>query len=450
MTERTLKPSTRWSYALGNNGFFIAMTLYTTYPLVFMTSCLGLKFPLAIKILTWAKIFDIIASLMTGTIIEKVNMRWGKYRSWFLIGPIIAGIGTCLLFSPLLTKVSPTFIFPLGVFLIVLWNAASNIVLTCHNAMNAVLTHNQMERISIFKLSNQLQAVTGAIAGFFMMKIVFAVGGEQTVNLKGMQVIGIIYSLLYFILYYVLFINLKDYNDDKTGAVRQVSILDTLKLLATNGKVAALTVSGMFSLSADTFFRAVAPYYFLYVIFSAKMLDTFNWTIVVAAFVGATLAMPIAKSISKKGAYMLGYLIMAAGLMGAYFTSSTPYVALGSICIAFVGLNFARSVFVPMYSDISDLILYETGENVASYVMAAYNLNFKVAGFIAARAYNLLARVGFVTGVDPIPEVSRGISAVATLGPVAFAFISLIIMLVFYRLDEKQMPKIQAELRACK
>lgn len=59
-----------------------------------------------------------------------------------------------------------------------------------HNAMNAMLTHNQTEMISIFKLSNHLQVIAGAIAGFFMMKIVFAVGGEQTVNLKGMQVVG--------------------------------------------------------------------------------------------------------------------------------------------------------------------------------------------------------------------------------------------------------------------
>ena len=72
---------------------------------------------------------------------------------------------------------------------------------------------------------------------------------------------------------------------------------------------------------------------------------------------------------------------------------------------------------------------------------------FKAAGLVAAQASGLLARVGFVTGTDPAPEVSRGISMVATLGPAAFALTGALIMLFFYHLDEKQMPQILTELK---
>ncbi|MDR2078752.1 MAG: MFS transporter [Treponema sp.] len=449
MEEQTLKNSTKWSYALGNNGFFITMTLFTTYPLIFMTRCLGLAFPLAVQILTWTKVFDITGNILfTGTIVEKVKLPWGKYRSWFLVAPVIAGIAACLFFSPLLKNVAPQAVLPLGVFLMFLWNMASNVVMVCHGAMNTVLVHNQLERVSIFKLSNQLQALTGFIAGFFMMKIVFAVGGEQSVNLAGMQAIGIIYSFLYFILYFIFFINLRDFKDLAGGRRGKASIVDALKLLFTNAKTAALTFSGMFSYSAETFFRAVASYFFLYVLFSVKTLDVYNWLSVAGAFVGATLAMPLARKTSKKNAYIIGYLLMAAALAGAYFSAGSPYAALGFICIGIVGLNFARSVFLPMYSDVSDWTRYNTGGNVASYTMTLYNLCFKVAGFIAASASSLLALAGFKTGVDPAAEVSQGIRTVATLGPAAFAVAGALIMLVFYRLNEKDIPAIQAELKS--
>jgi melibiose permease len=263
-----------------------------------------------------------------------------------------------------------------------------------------------------------------------------------------MQVIGIIYSFLFFILFFNFFLQLRDYKDEKNRHQR-FSIIDTLKLLFTNGKAAALTFSGMFSFSAETFFRVVVSYYFIYVLFSVKTLDAYNWTNVLAAFVGATLALPIAKKSSKKFAYVIGYIIMSASLAGAYLSTGTGITVLPLICICvgIMGLNFARSVMVPMYSDVSDFTRHETGENTTSFFMALYMINFKAAGFVAAQASRLLAHVGFVTGADPTPEVSAGIAKVATLGPAAFALVGALIMLVFYRLNEKEIPKIQAELK---
>ena len=270
---------------LGNNGFFITMTLYTAYPLIFMTRCLGLAFPLAVQILSATKIIDILCGFIQGSIIEKARMPWGKYRSWFLIGPVVAGVSTCLFFSPLLLHVPEQFVFGVAVFLLALWNVISSIVLT---AFHRVLAQNRVHGIvglDVFKLSNQLQAVTGTAAGFFMMKIVFAVGGTQNINLAGMQAIGVIYSLLYLILFLVFFANLKDYRDTADRDQR-VNAAATMKLLFTNKQAAALTLSGMFSFSAETFLRVVVSFYSLYVLFSLKMLDAYNWTTVVAAFAG--------------------------------------------------------------------------------------------------------------------------------------------------------------------
>jgi Na+/melibiose symporter-like transporter len=446
MEERHLSTSRRWTFAMGNNGFFIAMTLYTIYPLAFMTAALGMPFPRAVQILTLTRIFDILIGFFLGPIIEKIRMPWGKYRSWFLVGPLVAGVSTCLFFSSLLLYVPNSIVVPLGFILLLIWNVAGSIVLACHNALNTVLIYNPMERLSVFKLSNQLQAITGFIAGFFMMKIVFAVGGEQRINLLGMQIIGIIYSFLFFILYLVFFINLRDYKDDEISGSRKNSLIDTIKLLFTNTKIASLTISGMLGFSAETFFKAIASYYFLYALFSAEVLDVFNWASVLAAFIGASLAMPLARKTSKKNAYITGYFLMGASLVFSYFTADTPYLSLTAICIGFIGLNFPRSVLVPMYSDASDFTLHATGKHIVSHAMALYMMTFKIAGLIAAQASGLLAKVGYVTGKEPLPEISEGIRRVSTLGPAIFAIAGALVMLIFYRLDEKKVPAIQAEI----
>ncbi|MFZ7133883.1 MAG: MFS transporter [Eubacteriales bacterium] len=447
MDEMKLKKSTKWTYGFANTGFFISMTLYTIYPMVFMTNCLGLPVYQAATILTIVKILDIATNFFLGSFIEKTRLKWGKYRSWFLVAPIIASIATVLFYSPILTQVPAAAVVPLAVFLNWLWNAASNIVMICHSSMNTLLIYDPRKRISLFKLSTQLQAITGAIAGFFMMKIVFAVGGEYAINLKGMQVIGILYSFLYFIAFLAFFIDLKNYKFREIDNKKNVSLIKTFKLLFTNGKVASITTSAMLSFSTETFFRTLASYYFLYVLHSIKVLDLYNWTMFLAAFLGASLALPISKKLTKKRTYILGFAIMIICLITAYFTINTPFITLAVICIGVVGLNFSRAVVVPMYSDVADALRYETGEHVTSYVMTTYNLVFKVAGLIAALGSFLLGKVGFVSGVEPTAAVSQGIRMVTIIGPCTLALTGVIILALFYKLDEKKVPDMQAELK---
>ena len=83
----------------------------------------------------------------------------------------------------------------------------------------------------------------------------------------------------------------------------------------------------------------------------------------------ASLAMLLAKKTSKKTAYVAGYLIMAAALIGSYFTTGIFLLPLVCICVGCLGLNLPRSVIVPMYSDVSDFSRHKDGKFITSYVM---------------------------------------------------------------------------------
>jgi Na+/melibiose symporter-like transporter len=448
MEEKILKTTTKLAYGFAHNGFFMAMLLYTTFPLIFMTAALRLPFPLAVSILTWARFIDIFCSIFVGPIIEKVRLPWGKYRSWMLVSPVIAGVATCLFYSPLLLNIPSEAVRPVGILLMVIWNAFGNIVQTSNYSTNNTLITKPVDRIKMFKFSIQCQTVTGFIAGLFMMRIVFAVGGVRTINLAGMQVIGIIYSILYIAFYWFYFFSLKDYKDPQR--VEKVSPLASIKLLFSSGKLATLTLAGAIATTADTFFRVLVSFLFLFVLFNPGTLDMYNWAVVIAAFLGATLVAPLAKKTSKKVAFSLGFLIKGVAFICAYFVATRTGNATATlilICVGVIGLNFGRSSMVPMFSDVADVINLDNGKFVTSLAMANYNLIFKFSGFIAAQASGILARVGFVTGVEPTAEVSQGIAQVVLLGPAAFAICGTLIMLIFYRLDEKKIPQIQALIK---
>ncbi len=448
--ENKMDRSLKWIYALGNNGFFIAMTLYTTYTLSFMTMGLGLSFPVAVKIMSLSKIIDTIASIFfTSFALDNIKFPWGKYRSWLLVGPIVAGLSTVAFFSPLLAEMPESSAVAVGTALVALWNIASNIVLSAFNALNSKITTNSEEMVSLSKLSNQCQGITGFIAGFFIMKIVYAVGGVQSVNLAGMQIIGWIYSVLYFVFCFILFLKLKNMKDDPNDRKSKTSVMDTLRVIFTNRNCGVFTLSLMFGYTAETFFKACVSYWCLYTLFSPGALDFFNYAIIITLFLGATFTPKAIKITgSKKNTVIVGFLGFAACLFATYFAAEAKmaYVAVGLFAVGIFFENFVRALCVPMYTEIADFARYETGKFEIGYMMSAYNLTFKVSGWFAAKASALLALVGYYTGVEITPAISAGINKVAVLGSGVFALIGALIMLL-YNLDEKELPRIQSELR---
>jgi GPH family glycoside/pentoside/hexuronide:cation symporter len=58
----------------------------------------------------------------------------------------------------------------------------------------------------------------------------------------------------------------------------------------------------------------------------------------------------------------------------------------------------------------------------------------------------ILGTTGFVPNVVQTPEVLHGLKAMMSIIPVAAGVVAVIVLAFFYRLDEKTMAKVKAEL----
>ena len=91
--ERKVNQKEVTIYALSNAAQSIGQIVPFTYINMFMTDYLDITPAVAGTVLLIAKIIDFIVCLLSGVIMEKVKLPWGKYVSWFRILPWVIASG---------------------------------------------------------------------------------------------------------------------------------------------------------------------------------------------------------------------------------------------------------------------------------------------------------------------------------------------------------------------
>jgi Na+/melibiose symporter-like transporter len=454
MANDQFTPTRKWAFAFANAGSFVNMTLFTTFPLIFITGVLHYPISYGVAILSLQQVTTILFSLfVSAAVVEKVKMPWGKYRSWFLVVPVITFASTVLFFSPLLLHVPEKMVIPVGTLLVMGYQISVLPRGVAYNSYNRLLTSSSIERVRLTKLATQMQGVLLFICGLFVWRVIYAVGHQQSINMAGMQVIAFTYGFLNLVCYYIFFFSLKGFDESAAGVSRGgVNIFTSFKILFSNGKLASAIIGIFFCFTTETFCKVVVSFYILYVLRSPEMMANYSWAIVVTMLVGTFIAVPLVKATgSKKITLIVGFIISGLALIGAYFVVDLkiPILGLLCICLADMGVGVGRSVCVPIFGDIADeaKLRSKDGKDTTSYIMALYSLIFKFAGLVAAQASGLVGRIGFNprSGVEPTPEILEGVRKVTTLGPACFAAVGVLIVLIFYRMDEKALKAARGE-----
>ena len=86
------------SYGLADLGFIFMVTMSNTYLLMFYTDVAGITAAAAGTLMMVGRIIDSCSPPVIGAVIEKSHMKWGKYRSWLIIGAPLIFVTNALMF----------------------------------------------------------------------------------------------------------------------------------------------------------------------------------------------------------------------------------------------------------------------------------------------------------------------------------------------------------------
>lgn len=427
-------------FGVGSFGIAILLNTVTTFFPVLMTTVLGQSAAVAGLLLTFSKLYDVLADVVIGVASDRTRSRWGRRRPYLLAGAIVSALSFVMIFLP--PKLGEGFLIPYIALALVIYSTGYSLFAVPYIAMAGEMTDGFHERTRLLSFRTFFISVGQLVGAAGMAAIVeWAGGGAGGYAWMGAAAASIIFTtmLLSFL---------------GTARARQGrGVTQASRRGAPRAPIATLLSNRPFLLLMSA---KIVQYFAISIFTTTKLLFMLNVLgIGYAGLINLTLVQNVVgmasvplwtwagRRFGKRRAYLAAILALCAMYVSWSFTG--PGVSMLQVWLR-GGLNGIAAtgvilLSISMLPDIMEFDRRRTGlhrEGVFSSIYAfveklAYAVGPGLMGVLLATA-GFVATTGGKTVVQShgaIMALYAGMSAI----PAALALVSFTIML-FYRLDE--------------
>ena len=422
--------------------------------LFFYTNVYGLKPAVAALMFLVVRLVDVLWDPIVGTLVDKSNPKWGKYRSWLILGGIpLVGLAILCFWSRFNGSVIYAYIT------YVTMSMCYTLVNVPYGALNSSLTRDTDE-ITILTSTRMFMANLGGLA-VKSLPLVIAIFAPKVMNPETGKMEAVyntpesasawfitmtIFAIAGLVLLLFCFTQTRErvVMDEKESANVKVSDLwmefvrnKPLRVLA----FFFITAFAMMSVSnaADSYFMTSTIHA------NAFMTTVFMWLGTIPAFIFMPLVPAIKKRIGKKGMFYLFLGTAIVGMLLMYVFVSIP--ALKSqfwlLCVAqFIkstGIITATGYMWALVPEVVSYGEYTSGRRIAGIVNALTGIFFKAGMALGGVVPGLvLAWVGYnASSVEQTPLAQQGILWLVCVIPAVLLLLAIFIISKYELSDEK-------------
>ena len=445
-----LKKSLLYTYGVGDMFFVLMVFMESYYFTAFLTDYAQFSMKTTSAILYSTNFFDIGCALLAGIMLQKINLKFGgKYRSWFLVGPLPIVLLFALQFTKVGSEMSAAIIIIIA-FLTshLLWN----IVLACSGSMAGRMTKQPGELTILSTSRAQGMAAAGLIFSATGLPLI-AFFSARVGQITGMTLTVAVYGVL-MILGYLYIYKITAGKDPYDSEVRQssqkqekTSILEIVHLVLRNPPLRMLVIAEIFRSSCVQLVAALAFYYFRYVRGDLDFMSVFLLITAAASFTGATLSRWIGPRLGKRRTYCIALVCAGIAYSSSRFLGTTSLIFSLLIGLGAMFLAMSSGMTTALYSDTVVYGEWKTGKNIRGFTMALQNVAIKLGILIRTAVVTLgLGLIGYIALAEPSPQVQRGIASLMSFSPAAVCFIATVIFFFGYKIHDSEVVKMREEI----
>ena len=457
-----------WAQRIGFGAGDMAQNLiYQTisiWLLFFYTNVFGLDPGAAALMFLIVRLVDVLWDPIVGTIVDKGNPKWGKYRSWLILGGIpLVGLAILCFYNGFSGSLVYAYITYVGM------SMCYTLVNVPYGALNASLTRDTNE-ITILTSTRMFMANLGAlcvkslplIIALFAPKVLNPETGKMTAVYNTPDaahawfITMTIFALAGLALLIFCFFQCKErvVMDEKESANVKVS-----DLWMEFGRNKPLRVVAFFFITAFAMMsvsNAADAYFMTFNVGATPLLTTlFMWLGTIPAFIFMPLVPAIKRKIGKKGMFYLFLGVAIVGMILMYTFVSIPATKSNFVllCIAqFVKSTGIITATGYMWALVPEVIAYgeyTTGKRIAGIVNALTGIFFKAGMALGGVVPGLvLAWVGF--NADATTQTPLALQGILWLVCVIPAILLLLAIWIIskYDLSDEKMDEINREIEA--
>lgn len=443
-------------YGFAFGGMFVYnfyLYLQAYYLLVFMTD--ELQFPMAVaaSIYSATTAIKVITQVLSGVLIDGTNLKWGKYRSWLIIGALLTSIFATLTFWKINLPTGIAII--IFVIVYVLQSLGYNLMWTANRTLIGSMASSSADVMKINSVSTAAGSLGGILYGIVGPALLAALVG--TGQRYGFTML--IFGILILIGAIVMLKITKKYDCSSTDTAvtsvekkksGKVGIMTMLKTF--RGPMIPFFIAFSLLGAQQGFFSALLVYFTTYVLADPKTMSYSMTLYAVAGLVGALIVAPLCRKINKKVAFFGSAIFLALlyFLIRVIGTTMVPFLIIYSL-IAVVAA--VPSILHPTFAtDISDYQEMKYGSAARAFTQSMVGVTIRMGAFIAGAVSSFgLALAGYKKGMDMTTEagakVLNSIVNLMGIGPAIVAVLAIVVF-VFYRVDDKKLDEYRAKRAA--
>ena len=443
MSEQQVKLSVteKIGYGMGDAASNIIFQTVMTFLAFFYTDIFGISAAAVGTLFLSVRLLDAITDPLMGSLADRTETRWGKYRPYLLWLCVPYALICILTFTTPDWGDNAKLIYAFVTYsLLMIMYTAINIP---YCALGGVLTSDPQERVSIQSYRFALASLAGIFITACTLPLVDYFGGGN--KALGYQLTMIFMSIIGIALFLMCFATTKE--RIASPKREKVSIKRDLKLLLKNDQwviVAIITFTVMFAVIIRA---TVSLYYVNYVLEQPSLATAFVTTGMIGMFLGTLFAKPITDKFCKVKVYRYTILLIASLCFCLYFLN--PSFIILAFVFQFV-IGFLQQMTTPiiwvMMTDTVDYGEWKTGERLTAFTFSGslfiLKLGMSVAGAIAGW---ILAFYGYQGGENQTESALEGINLLFTIIP-AVAILFAFYLVRHYRLNKSELAKVQTKI----
>ncbi len=426
------------SYAFGEFTLGLMMWVPIAYLAYYFTDVAKIAAATVGTIMLITHIADAVSVPLAGSIIQKVHMKWGQFRSWLIFAPITTFIFFSLLFAPLDIFGYTAKCILICVFYITA-HVSINFAYVAHLGLISVMGTNPKDRVRLSTIKsagatsasivfsvlvipvlNKLNATLGPQTGFFL----------AAVALSATQIAGYWTSAKIAKKY--------DVNTPQKADTKETKLSwpEMMQALFGNKHLLLMMFSDCSKQISAFVILGMAAYYFQYIAGSMALMSMFMLLTTITAFGYSVSAPYLLKVMDKKQAYIFSSAVAGASFFGISVlgTNSTAFIVLS--CIGMIGYALGIAIGPAMYMDAAEYSNYLTGKDCSAFVMSMFTLPIKIGTAMATTIIGYgLAYIGFTAGMEASPEFVGDLLKLISYAPAFVCFLSAILM-CWYKLND--------------
>lgn len=361
-----------------------------------------------------------IAPLIGAIVDNGLQGKFGKYRKWLLIGPILHSIAFVLCFLPVSTNVAV-----MTVYISITWclnTITHTLVYTPYYTLHAIISRTPGERTGFVSKRNFWVNVAKLIYSNTYIVVIAFFGSLLGGEVWGYTGTAIVIAILNILMFYGEFLGIgnaeKKLLEEKgiteasttsAAAKKGPGVMDIIRNIGTNLPF-GLVCFNQFGFGFCSSIRsAIYVYYYNNVIGNPEMY-ALHLTLASLMGISATLTLPhLAKRFENKkiAAYSFSSQVVFALLMRIFMLKQPIVGLVFSMCFEFCSITNG-SIVASMFQDTAVYAEWKTGVNSMGSVIGSSQIVGRIAGLITPA---IIAAVLSASGYTPGEAVSETAAA---------------------------------------